>query len=180
MFLEPEYAQNIIVGVIFCNTFAWYVTDKDYWYLDYTKYNRALLASGYNKSISEDYSHRFNIAILNEDTAEHFLLQIENRRIPASMLSEMMLVQRQMYEEYDSLDSEAYYNDILDFIPCFLVNFDQRQFSSLYPEMIRFELYIQDGWTDTDRNFLSEIPEEERYWIINGRNLFESVKYLKK
>jgi hypothetical protein len=48
-FPEPEYAEKIVVGVVFHQMFAWYVTDKVYWYLDYTKYNRALLASGYKK-----------------------------------------------------------------------------------------------------------------------------------
>ncbi len=116
-FPEPEYAEKIVVGIVFRQTFAWYVTDKVYWYLDYTKYDRALLASGYNKPIASDYSHRFDIAILNEDTAQHFLSQIEDLRVPANALSEMMLVQRQMYEDYASFDSRDYYNDILDFSP---------------------------------------------------------------
>jgi hypothetical protein len=172
-FPEPEYAQTIVVGVVFRHAFAWYVTDREYWYLDYPKYKRALLASGYNKPIAHDYAQRFDIAILNEDTAEHFLSQIEDRRVPANALSEMMLVQRQMYEEYSSLDSLDYYNDILDFSPCFLVNFDRREFASSYPEMIRFEHYIPDGWTGAYRNFLAEVPQEERYWMVDGRNVFE-------
>ncbi len=177
-FPEPEYAENIVVGVVFRQGFVWYVTDKVYWYLDYTIYERALLASGYNKPLVRGYSHRFGIAILNEDVAEHFLSQIEDRRVPANALSEMMLVQRQMYEDYSSLDSLDYYNDILDFSPCFLVDFDHKAFASLYPEMIRFELYVPDGWTGAYRNFLTEIPEEERYWMVNGRNLFDTVRRL--
>lgn len=71
-FPEPAYAENIVVGVIFRQIFAWYVTDKAYWYLDYTRYENALLARGWSKLISRDYAHRFGVAILNEDTAEHF------------------------------------------------------------------------------------------------------------
>ena len=176
-FPEPEYAEKIVVGVVFRQMFAWYVTDKGYWYLDYTKYDHALLASGYNEPIAHDYSHRFDIAILNEDTAEHFLSQIEDCRVLANVLSEMMLVQRQMYVEYASLDSLDYYNDILDFSPCFLVNFDHKEFTSFYPEMISFELYVPDGWTGAYRNFLAEIPEEERYWMVDGRDVFERKEW---
>src|SRR5258708_34208547 len=104
-FPEPEYAEKIVVGVVFRQTFAWYVTDKGHWYLDYTKNNYALLASGYNKPIAYDYSHRFDIAALNEDTPEHFMSQIEDRRVPANELSEMMLVQSQWYEEEGSLET---------------------------------------------------------------------------
>src|SRR5258708_23868584 len=132
-----------------------------------------MLSSGTKNPIEFYYSPRFYFAVLNKDPAEHFMSKIEDRRVPANVLSEMMLVQRQMYEEYASLDTLDYYNDILDFSPCFLVNFDHKEFASFYPEMIRFELYIPDGWTGAYRNFLAEVPQEERYWMVDGRNLFE-------
>jgi len=88
-FLEPEYAQNIVVGVIFQRTFAWYVTDKEYWYLDYPKFDRASQASGPPKTYPND-SYRFGIPVLNETTAERFLARIANHRIPAAVLSQMM------------------------------------------------------------------------------------------
>ncbi len=166
MFPEPEYAQNIVVGVLFRHVFAWYVTEREYWYLDYTKYHRALLAAGYAHPISESYADRFYMAIVNEHTAELFLSLIAEKCVPARALSQMM-VARKAHDEQ---------NDLLDFAPCFLVNFDQRQFSSLYPEMIRFEHYIPDGWSGSSRDFLSEVPEEERYWIVDGKDLFKREK----
>jgi len=48
-----------------------------------------------------------------------------------------------------------------------------KEFASFYPEMIRFELYIPDGWTGAYKNFLAEVPQEERYWMVDGRDLFE-------
>lgn len=136
---------------------------------------RAFLARGWNRPISDGSAYRFGIAILNEETAESFLTQIEDLRVPASALSDMMLVQKHMYEEYGSLDSLEYDNDILDFSSCFLVDFDRRQFLSFYPEMINFERYVPDGWTGVYTNFLAEIPQEERYWIVDGYNLFERM-----
>jgi len=158
---EPEYAQNIVVGVLFQHSFAWYITTRDYWYLDITKYKDALRAFGYPHPILEDYSARFDIAILDEHTAESFLVHVVDQRVPASALTQMML-DRKVHDTY---------NDLLDFVPCFLVDFDQRQFSSLYPEMIRFERYIPEGWIGSFRDFLSDVPIEERYWIVNGEDL---------
>lgn len=163
MFPEPEYAQNIVVGVLFRHIFAWYVTERDYWYLDYTKYHRALLAAGYAHSISDGYAERFHIAVVCEHTAELFLSLITEKHVPVRALSQMMLARKARDEQ----------DDLLDFAPCFLVNFDQRQFASLYPEMIRFERYVPDGWSGSYRDFLSEVPEQERYWIVDGKNLFK-------
>ncbi len=64
-------------------------------------------------------------------------------------------------------------DDLLDFAPSLLVNFDQRQLFSQYPEMIRFEIYVPDNWVGAYRNFIAEIPRNERYWIVNRHNLFE-------
>ncbi|HVB25370.1 MAG TPA: hypothetical protein VNG51_25755 [Ktedonobacteraceae bacterium] len=166
MLPEPEYAQNIIVGVLFHNTFVWYVTEREYWVLDRIKNNRAMLESGYARLISKNYADRFHIAVLDEHTAERFLSAIADKRVPASALSQMML-EREASDEDD---------DLLDFAPCLLVNIDQRQFSSQYPEPIRFERYVPDGWTGAYRSFLSEVPEEERYWIVDGKDLFKSEK----
>lgn len=126
MFSEPEYAQDIIAGVIFRDTFAWYITKKDYWYLDYTKYDQALLASGYAKPIMDASSYRFGIAILDEETSDRFLSAIADQRVPANILSRMM-------EARKEADAQ---NDLLDYVPCFLVDFDRRYFFSLYPETI--------------------------------------------
>lgn len=166
MFPEPEYAQNIVVGVLFRHAFAWYVTERDYWYLDYTKYHRALLAAGYAHPISESYADRFHIAIVNEHTAELFLSLIADKHVPARALSQMMLARKAHDEQ----------NDLLDFAPSLFVNFDQKQLFSQYPEMIRFEKYVPDGWSGSYRDFLSEVPEEEKYWIVDGKDLFKKER----
>ena len=31
--LEPIYAENVIVGVVYKKQFQWYVTDRELWYL---------------------------------------------------------------------------------------------------------------------------------------------------
>ena len=165
MIPEPNYGQNIVVGVLFQNVFSWYITEKEYWYLDYTKYDRALLAAGYTGLTTDDYAGRFHIIILDENTASSFLAYIRDKHVSANALSQMMLIRRAR-DEHD---------DLLDFSPCLFVNFDQRQLSSQYPEMIRFERYVPDGWIGSYRSFLLEVPVEERYWVVDGKNLFNRV-----
>jgi hypothetical protein len=164
-FSEPVYAQNVILSVVIHNTFSWYITEREYWYLDITKYERALQTYKGNRYSADfgNYSTRFNIPILNENTADDFLAHIENFRVPCYILSQMMLNKANTLKNGD---------DLLDFIPCFLVKFDQRHFFSMYPEMIRFELYVPDGWKGSRQDFRSEIPDEEKYWMVNGQDLF--------
>lgn len=163
IFPKPEYAQDIVVGITFRNTFAWYITDKEYWYLDYTKYDRALLESGFKSSTVGDYSSRFDIAILDTDTIEYFLSHIGDWRVPTEILSHMMLAKKNSNKE----------DDLLDFAPCLFVDFDQKQLFSQYPEMIRFELYVPDAWTGIYQDFTLKIPGNARYWIVDGHNLFK-------
>jgi len=99
---------------------------------------------------------------LNEDTADHFFVSLADRRVSASALSHMMSTRRETNEQ----------DDVLDFSPCLLVDFDHKHLSSQYPEMIRFEIYVPDGWIGIYRDFTSEIPTEERYWMVKGQNVF--------
>lgn len=163
IFPEPEYAQDIIVGILFHNTFAWYITDKEYWYLDYAKYDRALLESGFKDSTIGDYSSRFDIAVLDTDTIEHFLSHIVDSRVSPEALSYMLLARKKSNKK----------DDLLDFAPCLFVDFDQEQLFSQYPEMIRFEIYVPDGWLGAYQDFTLKIPENARYWIVDGRNVFK-------
>ena len=69
--------------------------------------------------------------------------------------------------------TSSFNDDLLDFAPCLLVNFDEKQLSSQYPEMIRFEHYVPNEWTGVYQDFLTEVPKEEQYWIVNGQNIFK-------
>ena len=53
MVLEPLYAENIIVGVIYNKKFKWYVTDKELWFLDYNKLDNECETLGI--SVEDEY-----------------------------------------------------------------------------------------------------------------------------
>ncbi|MCG7384723.1 hypothetical protein [Paenibacillus sp. ACRRY] len=142
---EPEYAQNTITGVRFRGAFCWYVTEREYWFLNV------------------EMEERFGIEILNEETAAAFLQAIQDERVAAAELRDCLYQFRKQYQEGD---------EWLKFVPSFLVDFDQRQFCSMFPEPASFEHYMPQGWVGSYVDFLDRVPEEQRYWEMDGRSLF--------
>lgn len=169
MFPEPEYAQNIIVGVMFRHTFAWYVTEKEDWYLDYPKYERAWLTAGFPPLSGGDYADRVHIAILNEETAERFLSSRADRRVPASTLSRMMLARK----EVDKQD------DLLDFSPSLFVNFDQKQLFSQYPEQHPAPLRPDLAWARVTLSLYQYLLQQadRAQWVFLYDRMMEFKAY---
>ncbi|MET3208728.1 UNVERIFIED_CONTAM: hypothetical protein ABIC26_001667 [Paenibacillus sp. PvR008] len=146
MKLQPEYAQNIIVGVIFEGQWNWYVTEREYWFLN---------------TVMEE---RFGIPILDETTAGAFLGHICEYRVAVDELTSLLSMLADAIEHKD---------EVLEFCPTLYVDFDQKILYSLFPELASFEHYVPAGWNGEYQNFLNEVPPSERYWIIDGSHFFE-------
>ncbi|ODM27972.1 MULTISPECIES: hypothetical protein [Acetivibrio] len=158
---KPEYAKNIIVGVIHKGMFSWYVTERDFWILDAVKRRDEYIQNGYGSIIQEDFfSFRFNIPIVNEETVDVFIKKIEDFKTESRELKELVL--------------KSDYNTILELVPSLLVDFDSKILYSCYPETLPFERYVPDKWEGEYKDFFEYIPKEERYWIIG------SIDYIKK
>lgn len=145
MKLMPEYAHVLIVGVVFQSSWSWYITEREYWFLNL------------------EMEDRFGIEILNESTAKDFLPRIEEYRVPTSELSDMLEDLKDAFENYD---------EVLEFLPTIYVNFDKREFYSLYPEPMSFEDYVPEGWLGEYKDFYGLVPVQERYWVVDGEDLF--------
>ncbi|MCX7571109.1 hypothetical protein OS242_14250 [Tumebacillus sp. DT12] len=156
MRLKPAYAENIIVGTVYKGSWQWYVTDQDLWFMDLVKYEDAFAAKGYETSNS-DFSERFGIGVLDQETAAIFFEQIKEYRVDAQELSNMLLL-----EEYEG---------ILDMQPALYVNFDEKELISLYPEPASYEVFVPFDWSGSYADFTVKIPEGKRYWIVNGENV---------
>ncbi|MGG0417497.1 hypothetical protein ABEY52_15820 [Priestia aryabhattai] len=162
--LEPIYAENVIVGVVHKKQFQWYVTDRDLWYLDYVKFAQAFENEG--DSAVDEYiePERKGIEVLSSENAELFLKRIESYKVDAATLLKLFK------DKIESGDGE----DVLDFSPSFLVDFDQKTFYSLFPEPASFEEYVPRDWKGMYENFTALIPETEKYWVNkDGESLFE-------
>ncbi|MED3864404.1 hypothetical protein [Priestia megaterium] len=162
--LEPIYAENVIVGVVHKKQFQWYVTDRELWYLDYVKFAQAFENEG-DLAVDEYIEpERKGMEILSSENAGLFLKRIESYKGDAATLLKLFENKIESGEE----------EDVLDFIPSFLVDFDQKVFYSLFPEPASFEEYVPSDWKGTYEDFTALILETEKYWINkDGESLFE-------
>jgi hypothetical protein len=152
------YAENIIVQVKYMNSYRWFVADKEIWFLDLKKLIASYLEKGFEIPNPDDFSDRFNIAIVNEDTAEDFLQKISDFEVRTEELRKML--------------EQRTYSHISDMLPSLYVDFDDKELTSYYPEPASYELYVPDGWLGKYGQFIGVIPEDYRYWIIQGANQF--------
>lgn len=158
MLNNPKYAETIIVLVKYKKSYKWFITDKEIWFLDLKKLISSYLEKGFEIHNPDDFSERFDIAVVNEDTVEEFLQKIGKLEVSNEELRKI-LVQRA-------------YSHISDMLPSLYVDFDEKKLTSFYPEPASYELYVPNGWLGKFEQFMGHIPEDNRYWIVNGDNLF--------
>ncbi|HEY8462940.1 MAG TPA: hypothetical protein VIM29_02800 [Bacillota bacterium] len=162
MKVVPEYAKNIIVGVVYKGLFSWYVTEKEFWILDAEKRRNEYINNGYAHILPENYfDFRFNIPILNEKTAELFLGKIADLKVDTDVLRALIL-------------NRKYNTTVLELAPSLFVDFDKKRLYSIFPESLSFEKYVPKGWIGEFRDFYKYIPKEDTYWIDG------SIDYLNK
>ncbi len=162
--MEPKYAENIIVGVIFKKKFQWYITEKSIWRLDYRKFYDEWAATYRSRgkdqvtfikevgSFGEFLSTRFRIPVADKDTAKEFLKHISTE---ISSVGELAY----LYDRAGTAEAQK------ALFPALLVNFDAKELYSQYPEKdIEFEKYVPQGWRASHRRFENLIPAAERFW----------------
>lgn len=164
MKIQVEYGENIIVAVVFRNKWSWYVTEKDYWFLDLIKLEKAFLIKGYQLPNLGDYSDRFDIGVLDENSADKFLNEISELKVSLVELRELVLKLACSSKESENFPTEL--------TPSLLVDFDNKLVMSYFPEPASFENFIPDDWKGLYENFLDKVPMQERYWVIDGKDYF--------
>jgi hypothetical protein len=166
MKVYPKYAENIIVGVVHAGAFGRYVSDKTYWILDLNNLEAADAKKGHRRANDHDPLSlwRFGIKVVDESSAAAFLDNMRDYAADCAQLQACMITA----VEYG--DKE----DLIDCRPSLLVDFDARNLESLYPEYESFETYVPDGWSGSYTDFLDKIPEECRYWVINGHDVLRT------
>ena len=82
--MKPIYAENIVVAIKQNGCIEWYILDKDYCFLDYTKLEEEYRKKGYDVVI--DDTPRFGIKVVNELTQPPFLDNIKEYKIATEEL----------------------------------------------------------------------------------------------
>ena len=161
MELFPEYCNNIIVGVIYKGNFSWYVTKIDIWYLDYVQYYEMLKQQYIDMERSQKrFEHevgsfeyfcgdRWGIKTVDSDSdVDKFLSKIEKYKVSCTEL-----------KEYRDIA-----DDIDDFYPVLLIDFDRKIFYNYIQEPFDLHKYVPKGWQGKYENFDSLIPKEQVFF----------------
>lgn len=169
---EIIYARNVIVAVRRHNQWYWYISDKELWVLDLVKLAKAF--DTHFTSAPTSFSGRFSIPVVNEVTAEQFLAHMAPYQVNVGYLREVVRQRIDLTELSAASEesAEEMLDDWLELLPSLLVDFDNRSLFSLYAEPMSFESYVPEQWTGEYQCFYERIPEEQRYWIVDGENYF--------
>lgn len=157
MKVKPIYAENIIVFIIHNGNGQWFVSDKEFWYLDLRKLIKAFEEIGYQIPNPDDFSHRFNIDIVNRDSTEKFLEEMKEYQVGC--------------EELTNLLRENSPSKVRGLSPSLFINFDLDTIYSYFPEPASFEKHIPDGWMGHYQDITKIIPDEYKYWILGNKDL---------
>ncbi|MBJ8105116.1 MULTISPECIES: hypothetical protein [Bacillus cereus group] len=161
MILEPLYAENIVVAVIYNNEFRWYVTDKELWFLDYNKLDNAYKNLGVSTEDNYETEERNGIKVLDNENIEVFLQRINKYNVTKEELNYLLL---------ENIKSKNAGEDLLDFSPVLLINFDDTILYSMFPEPASYEEYVPKDWIGKYEDFTALIPESENYWVDEFHN----------
>lgn len=164
MVLEPPYAENIIVAVIYNNEFKWYVTDKELCFLDYNKLDNAYRNSGISIQDNNEPEERSGIKVVVNENVDVFLQRINKYIATKEELNYLLL---------ENIESKSEGEDLLDLSPVLLIDFNNKRLYSMFPEPASYEEYVPKGWSGKYKDFTELIPKSEKYWIDKfNNNLF--------
>jgi len=174
MLLEPKELENIIVGVLFNNSFRWYVSPKDLWFLDmkkqedaYVKKFRELGLKNIGNQLEQD-DERKGIKVLDEHSFIEFAPKINKFISTTEELRELLKL---------NLLSETKEDTFYSFLPSLYVNFDKKELYSLYSEPASYEDFVPGNWIGLYEDFLHKIDRKEKYWYDeNGTDLLNFEK----
>lgn len=161
MKLLPKYCNNIIAGVINKKIFSWYVTKINIWYLDYNKYYDMLKQQYVSMGRSQkrfEYEvgsfeyfcgDRWGIKSVNSDIdIDKFMSKIEKYKVSCTEL-----------KEYRDIS-----DDIYDYYPVILVDFDKKHFYNCIQEPFFLHEYVPKGWQGKYEDFYSLIPKNQIFF----------------
>jgi len=161
--LTPEYAENIIVAIVHNSEISWYITDKEIWYMDYERRIKQFKEKGYDINLEYIDDLRKGLLILDVNTIRAFEKRLDEFKVSTEELKRFLVKEKNENEEW-------YY----DLSPSLYIDFDKKVLYSAYREMANYESFVPEGWQGEDKEFLEDIPLQERYWLDEAnRSYFE-------
>lgn len=151
-FKELDGVAEIIAVIRSKDQYLWFCSDKTLWLMDYKRYAHLFDPN------NNDFSGRFDIGILDNSTLEQFVEAMSEYRTSFQEL-------RQLFESHQPVKT---FDEVYHLFPRVLIDFDHTELYSSYSELLQIEQYATEGWKSHYASVLKQIPEELRYWCIDG------------
>ena len=140
--LKPIYDTNIIVGIKLNNKLEWYILDKYMCFME----GSDIEFSGETKEMRDQFR------IISEKNITQFLTQIQKYKMNIDNIRLSIL---------EAIEKNE---DLEDYFPVILMDFDKKVFFSQYPEPVDYDYYLPENWKEEYISFKKYIPEEKQYW----------------
>lgn len=159
--IEPIYDENLIVAIKKNEKINWYIADKFLWIMNLNILSKDELESYFSNNELKEI--RRNCMIVSNENVEIFLNKVEKYKVNIDLLK-LKILER---IDKNGIDDE----ELDDFYPTLLIDFDNNILYSQYPEPFAYENYIPKNWTGKYKTFIELIDLKDRYWIHNNRNI---------
>ncbi len=159
-----EYPEELVVIVRYKGVWSYYVSIKDFWILDQKAWACSYHGAGYEPA-PDQYSERFDIPLVDENTAEKFLSKMKEFKVSSETLKGFLLKN----------DANGVLEEESEYFPGLYVDFDGKELISDYPEPFPFEKHIPPGWNSNYATFYHKIPESMQYWKTEKGNLLDKT-----
>jgi len=167
--LDPRYAVAVArhKGVVY-----WLLLEPENLVLDWKKRRDEFVAAGHQyPDLSAVAAQRAGIVLLDQSSADEFLLAPETHKLSVDFLRQALL------ERFPSAQS---WWDVGFLFPIAFIDFDSKRFAGFYQDGPRLERYVPEGWIGEFADFANTYPKEvfpmaDKFWIVDGRDLLHEL-----
>ena len=146
---DIDVNEQIVVYAVFNGIGRWYISCKDVWFLDYTKWIESFRKAGYEIRMEYLNDTRQDLLDLNEKTVPVFMCRVEEDMCTAEQLREIYFAN----------------NEDPDCLPSLYADFDKKVLYSVYTEPASYEDFAPSDWQAEYSDFHNLIPADEQYWV---------------
>lgn len=106
-------------------------------------------------------NYRKETKTLTEQNALLLLTKLKNNLVKTEELQKAIILAKEKGQELEQ------------FYPMLFIDFDNFYLYSQFSEFVNFEDYVPDFWQGKYADFTNLVPANEKYWLINNKNIFE-------
>ena len=163
--------ENVVVVFKRHGEFHWYRGNRDWWVLDWNKWEQDFADAGIDDPHESTAEERFGILVVNNETMTLFLNAVEESKISKDDLA------IELNQRFPKANS---WWDVGDLFPIMFIDCDKQRVIAFYPCGTPMERYVPDDWQGEFEDFAStlsevEFPSSEKFWVQNGVDMLSEL-----